>query len=305
MAATRQKLWLDLPFVRTPQQQLVLPQFVRRGDPFDEDKYVDIDEVGCGAFGCVYQGQSRSDGKLIAIKVLNAGPHQTAEILKALNEAEIGIQINHPNILPIDEVWYDGTRFFFVMDLVMPITPSSLPQSLKEKLVLFQQLVSAVAHLYSQGILHRDIKHQNTGIKLGKDGKPELVLFDFGEAYKVSDHSSEFVGTVLHMAPEVLKSSEYSDKSEIWALMSFLIEILTGKVMILHFFLAGNASIVAVQSKIDSLTEPPIPAVFKTDKSRSGLLLLQILRRGLAIAPKERLTLPELEALLLELLTIL
>jgi serine/threonine protein kinase len=107
------------------------------------------------------------------------------------------------------------------------------------------------------------------------------------------------------MAPEVLKSSEYSDKSEIWALMSFLIEILTGKVMILHFFLAGNASIVVVQSKIDSLTEPPIPAVFKTDKSRSGLLLLQILRRGLAIAPKERLTFPELEALLLELLTIL
>jgi serine/threonine protein kinase len=180
MAATRQKLWLDLPPVRTPQQQLVLPPFVRRGDPFDE--YVDIDEVGWGAFGCVYQGQSRSDGKLIAIKVLNAGSHQTAEILKALNEAEIGIQINHPNILPIDEVWYDGTRFFFVMDLIEPLVASSLHQSLKEKLVLFQQLVSAVAHLYSQGILHRDIKHQNIGIKLGKDGKPELVLFDFGEA---------------------------------------------------------------------------------------------------------------------------
>lgn len=246
MAATRQKLWLDLPSVRTPQQQLVLPPFVRRGDPFDVD-IDEVDEVGWGAFGSIYQGQSRSSGKSKAIKVLNAVPRETVKILKALNEAEIGIQIDHPNILPIDEVWYDGTRFFFVMDLVMPITPSSVPQSLKEKLVLFQQLVSAVAHLYSQGILHRDIKLANTGVKLGEDGKLQLVLFDFGEACKtsVSDHSSEFVGTVLHMAPEVLKSSEYSDKSEIWALMSFLIEILTGKVMILHFFLAGNASIVA------------------------------------------------------------
>lgn len=303
MAATRQKLWLDLPPVRTHQPQLVLPPFVKRGDPFD--KYLDIDEVGYGAFGSVYQGQSSSVDKLNAIKVLNAGLRETAKILKALNEAEIGMKIDHRNILPIDEVWYDGTRFFYVMDLVMPITPSSLPKSRKEKMVLFQQLVSAVAHRYSEGILHRDIKFQNTGVKLGKDGKPELVLFDFGEACKVSDHSSECVGTVLHMAPEVLKSSEYSDKSEIWALMSFLVEMLTGKVMILHFFLAGNASIVAVQSKIDSLTEPPIPAVFKTDKSRSGILLLEILRRGLAIDPEARLTLPELEALLLELLAIL
>ena len=311
MAATRQKLWLDLPFVRTPQQQLVLPQFVRRGDPFDEDKYVEIDEVGCGAFGCVYQGQSRSDGKLIAIKVLNAGPHQTAEILKALNEAEIGLQIKHPNILPINEVWYDGTRFFFVMDLVTPITLSSLPKSRKEKIGLFQQLVSAVAHLYSQGLLHRDIKIANTGVKLGKDGKlqpqPQLVLFDFGEARKISDHSSECVGTVLNMSPEVVKDCQYSDKSEMWALMCFLVELLTGKPLILHL-LEGACTAVTllqVQLKIDSLVEPPILEVFKMDESPVGLLILKILEKGLAIDPESRLTFPELEALLLELLTIL
>jgi serine/threonine protein kinase len=109
------------------------------------------------------------------------------------------------------------------------------------------------------------------------------------------------------MSPEVVNHSQYSDRSEVWTLMCYLIELLTGKSMILELFDGARGSIRAfhVQLKIDSLTEPPILEVLKTDKSRSGILLLEILRRGLAIAPAERLTFPELEALLLELLAIL
>ena len=290
-------------------QELVLPPFVRRGDPFDE--YDDIKQVGCGAFGSVYQAKSRSGGNPKAIKVVNAGFRETDKILIALNETKIGMQIDHPNILRIQQVMYDGTRFFFVMDLVEPLTvssPSDLSKkSLKEKkelLVLFQQLVSAVEHLISKSFLHRDIKVQNTGVRQGKDGEPHLVLFDFGEACKKSDHYPNCVGTAVHMSPEVLKNCQYSDLSEIWALMSFLIEILTGKAMILHLFdgALGLITPIHVQLKIDSLTEPPVPEVFKTDKSRSGILLLEILRRGLAIDPKERLTFPELQSLLQQLL---
>jgi serine/threonine protein kinase len=298
MAAAK-RLKLEVPSIGTPQYDAwMLPPFVRRGDPFD--KYVDIEEVGWGAFGSVYQAKSRSGGNPKAIKVVNAGPRETNKIRKALNEAEIGMKIDHPNILPIDEVWYDGIKFFFVMDFVTPITPSNLPESPKDKLMLFQQLVSAVAYLYSQGILHRDIKLANTGLKLGKDGKPELVLFDFGEAFKTSDHCHECVGTVLNISPEVLDHFKYSDRSEVWALMCYLVELLTGKSMILGLFDGplGSISAIDVQLKIDSLTEPPIPEVFKTDKSPDGLLMLQILKRGLVIDPTARLTLPELLDLL-------
>jgi hypothetical protein len=86
--------------------------------------------------------------------------------------------------------------------------------------------------------------------------------------------------------------------------MSFLIEMLTGKPMILHLF--GDEiirlSTYLIQCKIDKLTEPPIPEVFKTDKSPTGILLLQILRRGLALDPEARLTFSELQALLQQLL---
>lgn len=302
--ALAKKLKLEVPSIGTPQSdEGVLPPFVTRGDPFDE--YVDIEIIGCGAFGSVYQAKSRSGGNPKAIKVVNAGPRESNKIRKALNEAQIGMQIDHPNILPIQQVWYDGTRFLFVMDLVEPLTATNLPKSLKQKLALFQQLVSAVAYLYSQGILHRDIKIANTGLKLDEDGK--LVLFDFGEYCKTSEHCYECIGTVLNISPEGLDRFEYSDRSEVWALMCYLVELLAGKPMILHFFdgSLGSISIIDVQIKIDSLTEPPIPAVFKADESPSGILLLEILRSGLAIAPAERLSFPELEALLLELLAIL
>ena len=296
---------------KSQSDELVLPPFVRRGDPLDE--CIKVNETGWGAFGSVYQVEYR-DGTFKAIKVVNAASFESPKIQKGLIEGEIGLQMKHPHLLSIDEVWYDGSRFFFVMDLVEPLTVSipdpALPELLKDqkdKLVLFCQLVSAVDHLISKGFLHRDIKVQNTGIMHGKDGKPQLVLFDYGEGCKKSDHYSDCPGTVLNMAPEVVDHSEFSDHSEMWALMCYLVELLMGKPMILHFFDGplGSINALHVQLKIDSLKEPPIPEVFKTDKSPSGILLLQILRRGLAIDPAERLTFPELEALLQKLIALL
>lgn len=302
-AAKGRNLRLELPSdAISVGASLIFPVFIQRGDPFDSCCQVDHEDSG--GHGDVYRVILR-DESVKAVKVINAGPRQTAEIMKVLKEAEIGLQMKHPHLLPIEQVWYDGTRFLLVMDLVEPLTKENVPESLKDCLALFQQLVSAVAHLYSMGILHRDIKVQNCGI----DATRKLVLFDFGEACKVSDNYSDCVGTALHMAPEVLVNCQYSDKSEIWALMSFLIEMLTGKPMILHFFLAGNASRIAVESKISKLldpsSEPPIPAIFKTDKLPAGILLLQILSRGLAINPVERLSFQELESLLQDLIALL
>ena len=307
------KLKLKIPGdLRDQLESFVLPPFVRRGDPFS--LYSKIGQIGKGSSGSVFK-VILPNGLFKAVKIVNAGPHQTIEILKALKEAEIGMQIKHPHLLSIDEVWYDGTRFLFVMDLVEPLTVSSpdlaLPFSLKDKkeiLNRFQHIVSAVLHLYSMNILHRDIKVQNCGIKVDEDGNQRLVLFDFGEAFEFSDDSSgDCVGTILHIAPEVLVNCQYSDKSEIWALISFLIEFLTGKPMIYYFVKTGSRF--AVESKIskllDPLSESPIPEVFKTDKSPAGILLLHILERGLAINPAERLTFPELERLLQELIALL
>ena len=243
------------------------------------------------------------DGQLKAVKVLEAGATHSERFTKALNEATISRQMQHPNIVKTHEVWYDGIRIFIVMELLTQLSKPFLHHSsLKSKIAMIQPLIFALMHIHSKGFLHMDIKSQNIGVKTNG----QLCLFDFGESSKKSEHHRKCVGTVLFMAPEVVKYCQYSESSEMWAFICFLIEFIIGESLILLLFesTAGLRQI-DVQLKIDSLKEPPIPAVFKEDSSASGLLMLQILERGLAIEPKERLTFSELECLLQELITLL
>ena len=303
MQISNLNLKLEIPsFVNSKIQ---FPEFVQKSNPFG--KYKIVKQLGKGAFGSVVEIKT-SEGTSKAIKILDVSKRsESCLIKKALKEATISMSIKHSNIIKMYEVFYDGYNFFFVMDLISPISISRLPDSRRDQIILFKQLVSAVAHLHSNNILHRDIKIENTGIRLGEDEELKLYLFDFGEAVPISEHYHECAGTVLNMSPEVVKYCKYSESSEVWALMCYLIELITGKSMILELFdgLHGSIEPIHIQLKINSLVEPPIPAFFKVDESPFGLLILQILERGLVIKPEERLTFSELECLLQELVTYL
>ena len=304
MQVASRKLKLEIPS-HNPDV-FVPPSFVQRGSPFDT--YEIIGQKGEGSFGRVFEVKSRLRGTPKAIKILDVNEYSNPCLIsKLLNEATIGMQMKHSNIIGTDEVFYDGSCFYFVMDLITPISSTDLLGSTtKSKIMMFQQLFYAVMQIHSQGFLHRDIKIQNTGVKPSEDGE-QLCLFDFGESCQISHHYTECVGTVFNLAPEVVDSCKYSRSSELWTMMCYLVEILTGKPLILHLFDESNINMKQIQVllKISSLTEAPIPAVFKTDESAYGKLLLQILERGLAINPEERLTFPELEHLLQDLLHLL
>jgi serine/threonine protein kinase len=109
MAGQVKKLRLEIPSF---SQSIVLPSFLKIGNPFDESE--DVKEIDEGAFGSVYQMQLR-DGQLKAVKVLEAGATHSERFTKALNEATISRQMQHPNIVKTHEVWYDGIRIFIVI----------------------------------------------------------------------------------------------------------------------------------------------------------------------------------------------
>jgi len=110
---------------------------------------------------------------------------------------------------------------------------------IEEKLVIFYQIVEAVASLHTKKLFHRDIKPEN--IMYNKNSKC-AKLIDFGTA-RIACHTitgtSKAVGSTPYMAPEnfdvdievddsSLKPFKISDKIDVWSLGCMLSEFLSG-----------------------------------------------------------------------------
>lgn len=90
------------------------------------------------------------------------------------------------------------------------------------------ELCSAVSHLHSQGIVHRDIKPDNVLL----DEKGHAHLTDFNIGCKLTPEKPFLTsqsGTVAYMAPEVFKGSGYGTSIDWWALGVVFYESIYGK----------------------------------------------------------------------------
>jgi serine/threonine-protein kinase/endoribonuclease IRE1 len=62
------------------------------------------------------------------------------------------------------------------------------------------QVANGLSHLHSLRIVHRDLKPQNILVNMGKDGRPRLLVSDFGLCKKLEGGQSSFGATTAHAA---------------------------------------------------------------------------------------------------------
>ncbi|KAL1893747.1 bifunctional endoribonuclease/protein kinase ire1 [Sporothrix stenoceras] len=83
------------------------------------------------------------------------------------------------------------------------------------------QITSGLNHLHSRSIVHRDLKPQNILVNMGADGKPRLLISDFGLCKKLEGGQSSFGATTAHAAgtsgwraPELLLDDDARDNGQ-------------------------------------------------------------------------------------------
>ncbi|MEZ6185114.1 MAG: serine/threonine-protein kinase [Planctomycetota bacterium] len=196
-----------------------------------------LEELGRGCMGVVYRARRLRDGQVFALKiVLDESPSQEA-LGRFAREAQVGIRLRHPGIVPVVDVGQAQGRMYLVMEFCPGPT---LEDRLRERgalpardaAELAAELADALSAAHAQGVLHRDLKPANVILDQRAGGRPRIT--DFGLARDQRDdrdltRSGQAVGTPSHMAPEQIRGLQIDARAEVWALGVLLYECLSGE----------------------------------------------------------------------------
>jgi serine/threonine protein kinase len=147
-------------------------------------RYEVVDEIGRGGMGIVYRARDTQLDRLVALKVIEAGP---------VDEARTLARLEHPGLVPVYDsgVLPDG-RVFYAMRLVTGQRLDQYSGSLAARLRVFEKICEAVAFAHDRGVVHCDLKPAN--IMTGAFG--EVFVMDWGVANVTT------AGTPRYRAPE-------------------------------------------------------------------------------------------------------
>jgi WD40 repeat protein/serine/threonine protein kinase len=228
----------------------------QRPEPPRVPGYEILRELGRGGMGIVYQARQKSLQRLVALKMILAGPHARSEERERFRgEAQAIARLQHPNIVKIYEVGEADGRLYLSLEYV---DGGSLAQRLKGKpqpprhaTQLIATLATTMHAAHQQGIIHRDLKPANVLLSYTRDPSASANLApaeasrlhlavpkitDFGLAKQLEPDSRTTrpdlaMGTPSYMAPEQMtgRADGLSAATDVYSLGAILYELLTGR----------------------------------------------------------------------------
>ncbi|KAK7278994.1 hypothetical protein RJT34_24035 [Clitoria ternatea] len=209
--------------------------------------YTLLSPIARGAESVVFEGTL--DGMKVAVKkpILST----SEDINKFHKELQLLCKLRHPGIATLIAAHAKPPNYMFFFklyespNLAQKLHVDEWTPTLSDSLMITMQLAKALQYLHNLGIVHRDVKPAN--ILLDKNLSPHLT--DFGLAEYKNDltrvsienwkssgkptggfHKKNMVGTLIYMAPEVLKKDLHTEKSDVYSFSVSINELLTGVV---------------------------------------------------------------------------
>jgi len=197
--------------------------------------------IGAGGMGAVYAARDVRLGRRVAIKLLP--PYLAPDPARAARlrrEAQVGSQLNHPNIVTVHEIGQLDELCFIVTELVdgdtLEARIAAGPLGCDDVLAIATQLADALAEAHGRGIVHRDIKPSN----LMLTARGQLKVLDLGLAKRIGDGperidgrghqpvSIAVMGTAPYMSPEQSRGEDVDPRSDLFSVGVVLYQLVTG-----------------------------------------------------------------------------
>jgi len=196
-------------------------------------EYIVGDLINTGRDGTVIRvGQHKTTKRQVALKVVRAEPEVNGRAReRALLEARLHARLTpHKYVVDLFGVYQSSTEVVLVVeycrsgDLLDRVNDHGRYIEAEAR-HMFKQILSGVAHVYSQGIAHRDIKLDNIFIHLdSSNGKEAIKVADFGFATEFTPgvNFRTSCGTLAYAAPELLTTRDNvnydGERADVWSL---------------------------------------------------------------------------------------
>lgn len=184
-------------------------------------KYKVISQAGAGAFGTVWKTTSTEDDKFYAVKEIPKGKMTKQLLENLIREVHISQKLDHKNMIKCFTTMESKNNYYIVFEFcdggdLAKYLHEVKKMSLPEALHIMRQIRDAYKYLFSENILHRDIKLDN--ILVSDRDKMLIKISDFG-CSKVDPVGSTICGTPKYMALEVMdNTNQYNYKADLWSI---------------------------------------------------------------------------------------
>ena len=241
-------------------------------------------EIGRGGNARIFLATD-SNGQSVALKILHPELLVSVAADRFLREIKLCSRLNHPHIARLLDSGEQEWLVYYVMSYAEgPTLRERLDGgqfSIPETLRLAADLLDALDHAHSYGIIHRDVKPAN--VVMSSEG---AILLDFGIARAVIASGTDqltrsgiAVGTSTYMSPEQITAlADIDHRSDLYSMGCMLFECLAGQPPFHH----RNEAVV-LQLHLTQ-TAPDV----RTLRSDTPAELATGISKALAKAPKDR-----------------